>query len=378
MIDFTDRPQPFEVPGSRVPVIFGPGRIVELGRVARRLGGTRVLLVTDPGIESAGHAARAIAVLEQNGLRVTVFDGVEENPTGEHVAAGAAVARQAGIDLIAGLGGGSAMDTAKGINFIHTNGGRMADYWGTQKAAREMLPFVAIPTTAGTGSEAQKYAVISDAGSHRKMACGDSKALASVAILDPELTATMPRSVAAITGLDAISHAVESAACTARTNASRRLSAEAWARLDRAYERALAAPGDSEARADMLIGSHLAGAAIENSMLGAAHSCANPLTARFGITHGVAVVLCLPHVIRFNAAAGDNPYGDLCEDAGGLAARIEHLRGAAGLPDRLGACGVTEDALVDLAAAAAEQWTAQFNPRPVGPPEFLELYRTAM
>ena len=164
------------------------------------------------------------------------------------------------------------MDCAKGINFILTNGGRMQDYWGTGKATKPMLPLIAIPTTAGTGSDAQCYALITDPETHQKMACGDEKALPRVAMLDPELTATQPPKVAAATGIDAVAHAVESAGID-----------EAQRRLAAAVARSLAAagivvragdarPADVEARQRMLLGAHLAGAAIENSMLGAAHA----------------------------------------------------------------------------------------------------------
>ncbi len=322
MIEFADSPDPAEIPGSGVPVVYGPGRLAELGRLAADLGATRVLVVTDPGIRSAGHVDRAVDVLTGAGLHAAVFDGVAENPTSEHVAAAAEVARSDGIDLLVGLGGGSSMDVAKGTNFVLTNGGTMADYWGKGKAARPMLPSIMIPTTAGTGSEAQSYALISDPATHRKMACGDEKARARVAILDPELTATVPREVATAVGLDAVSHAVESAGSTARNETSRRFSRAAWLRLERAFEQSLADPTDIAARADMLIGAHLAGAAIENSMLGAAHACANPLTARFDVVHGQAVAVCLPHVVRFNGGGGENPYADLSDDASELDDRL--------------------------------------------------------
>src|SRR5205814_9850678 len=145
------------------------------------------------------------------------------------------------------------------------------DYWGTNKAEKPLLPFVAVPTTAGTGSDAQSYALITDPDTHQKMACGDAKALPRVAVLDPDLTATQPSKVAAATGIDAVAHAVESSASTRRNDISRKLSRAAWDLLEPAYERAVKDPTDADARQRMLLGAHLAGAAIENSMLGAAH-----------------------------------------------------------------------------------------------------------
>jgi len=367
-----------QIAGSNVPVLYGPGALQRLGQAASERGVRRPLLVTDPGLEKAGHAHRALGSLQGAGLKAHVFDGVRENPTTEHVSQGLAAARAVEPDWIIALGGGSAMDCAKGINFLYSNGGEMADYWGVGKARRPMLPLMAIPTTAGTGSEAQSFALISDPRTHQKMACGDKKALPALAILDPELVATVPRRVAAATGIDAVAHAVETAGCARRTELSRRLSQQAWELLEGAFERALSHGDDGEARSRMLLGAHLAGAAIENSMLGAAHACANPLTARFGVPHGVAVGLMLPHVVRFNAADGINPYSDLDADARRLASRLQTLLGAAGLCHGLRELGVPDSAVDDLAELAAAQWTAGFNPRPVGAAELAEIYRAAL
>jgi alcohol dehydrogenase len=270
------------------------------------------------------------------------------------------------------------MDCAKGINFLLTNGGKMQDYWGVNKATQPMLPMIAVPTTAGTGSDAQSFALITDPETHQKMACGDSKALPRLAILDPELTATTPPNVAAATGIDAIAHAVETAGCNKRNDTSRRLSKRAWSLLEPAYERVMRNPDDAAARQDMLMGAHVAGAAIENSMLGAAHACANALTALCETVHGVAVGLMLPHVIRFNAPAEANPYADLMENSDALADRIERLLEAGHLPRRLDDVGVSEQLIPPLAEFAAKQWTASFNPRNVGEAEFREIFEAAL
>lgn len=368
---------PNALQSSDVQVHFGAGTLGRLGAIAVEEGATRVLLVTDPGIVKAGYAGEAASSLREAGVEVTIFHGVAENPTTEHVAAGVQVARDLGINFIIAVGGGSAMDAAKGINFILTNGGRMQDYWGVGKATKSMLPFIAVPTTAGTGSEAQSFALITDPATHQKMACGDKKALARSAILDPDLIRTVPKAVAAATGIDAISHAVETAGTTKRTDASRSLSSEAWARLEPAIETYFRDPEDSAAREAMLVGSHLAGAAIEASMLGAAHACANPLTARYGIIHGVAVGVMLPHVIRFNSGSGENPYGDLDADPQRLALRVERIQMAVHVPRRLRDLGVELADLPELGAMAATQWTAGFNPRPVSSDDLLSIYRAA-
>jgi len=285
----------------RTRLVFGVDRIEQLGELAREIGAKKVLLVTDPGIVAAGHADHVRRNLEQAGLQITLFDQALENPSTKCVDNCLAVAKKAGPDTIIGLGGGSAMDTAKGCNFLLTNGGRMQDYRGVGKASKPMLPLIAIPTTAGTGSECQSAALIVDDRTHQKMACLDPKAAARIAILDPRQTLSQPPRVTACAGMDAIAHALETAVANTRNALSIMYSSEAFKLCVRAFAEVVTHPKDLEARGQMLLGAALAGMAIENSMLGAAHAAANPLTAHFGIVHGQAVGLMLPHVIRFNA-----------------------------------------------------------------------------
>lgn len=359
-------------------VVFGPGVVSRLGELVRELGGTRVLLVTDPGLEQAGHPQRAVAVLRDAGLAVALFDGVEENPTTRHVTAAAEAVKSHAADCLVAVGGGSAMDVAKGANFLATNGGRMSDYKGFGKAAKPMLPSIGVPTTAGTGSEAQSYALIADASSHLKMACGDRKAAFRVALLDPELTLTQPPQVTAVTGIDSVAHAVESYVCRKRSSASQMFARQAWQLLAANFRRVLDQPTDIAARGAMQLGAYWAGAAIEASMLGCAHSCANPLTAHYGMTHGVAVGVMLPHVIRFNAAAVGDLYAELAGDAEALAEFVGELMDATGLPRSLGEFGVSRGILPLLAEEANQQWTARFNPREVGEAELLAMYEAAV
>jgi alcohol dehydrogenase len=355
----------------RARLIFGEGAIARLGPLARELEFRRTLLVADRGLLDSGHVDEASTFLEQSAIDVIHFHDFGANPDTKMIDAGRAFAAQAGIDSIIGLGGGSSMDCAKGINFVLTNGGRMQDYWGYGKASQPLLPMIGIPTTAGTGSEAQSFALISDAETHVKMACGDPKAAFRVAILDPALTASQPAGVRAAAGYDAISHAVESYVSTARNSASDLFAREAWRLLESAYERVMNSPADLEALGAMQLGAHYAGIAIEHSMLGATHACANPLTARYGITHGVAIAALLSHVVRWNQA---DRYADLSP---ALADRVEHLAEAAGLPTRLAALDVPQADLESLAENAAGQWTGRFNPRPLDAAAALEIYRCA-
>ena len=370
----------------RTRLVFGNGVVGRVGELAQSLAGRNVLLVTDPGVIAAGHAERVSQALAAAGLHVTLFGRVRENPTTRCVEDCVGVAATAGIDTLVGLGGGSAMDTAKGCNFLLTNGGRMQDYWGVGKATQPMLPFLAIPTTAGTGSECQCAALIADELTHQKMACLDPKAAARVAILDPLLTLSQPARVTAGTGMDAIAHAVETAVSTKRNSMSDLYAREAFRLLAGAFARVLQEPQDVAARGQMLLGAAFAGLAIENSMLGGAHAAANPLTAAHDIVHGQAVGLMLPHVVRFNAAdpASAAIYGGLgraaevAAAAEGLAVWLGSLLELAGLAKPLGSCGVKIGDLPGLAAAATRQWTAQFNPRPVAAADFQRLYEAAL
>lgn len=360
---------------SRTRVLFGAGEFARLGEVARELGGTRCLLVADRGMVEAGYAQEAVRTLKARRMDVFGFHDFGVNPTTAQVEAGRAFAATLEINLIAGLGGGSSMDCAKGINFVLTNGGRIQDYWGYGKAQRAMLPMIAVPTTAGTGSEAQSYALISDAESQAKMAIGDPKACFRAAILDPKLTVSQPAAVTAATGYDAISHAVETVVSTRGNAISECFSREAWRLLNTSFERVLSHPDDLEARGAMLTGAHFAGVAIENSMLGATHACANPLTAHYGIPHGVAIALLLPHVVDFNFPVAAERYDDLYH--GDLAGRLRKLAEIAGLPTSLSEVKVPQEALPRLAEEAGAQWTCKFNPRPFDVAAALEIYRSA-
>lgn len=368
----------FDVDG-RPRVVLGNGSSSRVGELAHQLHGRHALLVTDAGIVRAGHAARIEQSLRDAGLRVTAFAEARENPTTRDVDACLAVARKAEVDLIVGLGGGSSMDTAKGTNFLLTNGGRMQDYWGVGKATKPMLPMIAIPTTAGTGSEMQCAALIADEVTHQKMACLDPKVLARVAILDPQLTLSQPTRVAACTGIDAVAHALETAVTRKRTPQSLAFSHEAFHLCADALPRVLTVPDDLSARARMQLGAAFSGAAIERSMLGAAHAAANPLTAHYGVVHGQAVGIMLPAVIQFNALdaevrAGYEALGSSVEE---IMLRLKSLLDLAHVPRSLVEFGIPREAIFRLAEEAAKQWTAGFNPRSVGREEFVGLYEQA-
>ena len=389
--------QPFEfLPRTRV--VFGTGAFSRLGQLAAELGFSRTLLVADPGLVAVGYVDRALGLLAGAGISAFGFHDFDANPDSRMVETGRVLAASKRVDSLVALGGGSSLDCAKGINFVLTGGGTMRDYRGFGKARQPMLPSIGVPTTAGTGSEAQSYAIISDAETHAKMACGDPGAAFRIAILDPTLTTTLPSGVTAIAGYDALSHAVEAFVTRKRNRVSALFAYDAWRLLATSFERVLDAPGDEAARGAMLLGAHEAGIAIEQSMLGATHALANPLTAMHGTLHGVAIAVMLPHVVRWNGEVVGDQYAELLHAVGGtngmpampampatpatagarLADLLWGLARLGGLPSSLGEIGVSLAELPALAADAATQWTGTFNPRPFGADDALALYERAI
>ncbi|MFM8327098.1 MAG: iron-containing alcohol dehydrogenase [Pirellulaceae bacterium] len=382
----------------RTRFVVGEGVLEQLGAIAQELGGTRVLVVSDPGIVQAGLFERSVHSLRASGMQIASFHEFQENPDSDQVDLGAKVAREFQPDLLVGLGGGSSMDCAKGINFIHSCGGRIHDYWGVGKASKPMLPLIAVPTTAGTGSESQSFALISDSMTHAKMACGDPKAAARVALLDPLLTLSQPPRVTALTGIDALTHAIESFVCQKRSPISQLFAKEAWRHLRYGLPQVLADPQSIDGRFCMQWGAALAGMAIEASMLGAAHALANPLTAHHAVAHGQAVGVMMPHVIAWNArqvaswyqelwntvepplqiTPPHKPESDALVAAGKMADWFGEMLKAGGLHQRLTTLAIPEKDLELLASQAAQQWTAKYNPVEVHADDLIQIYRRAL
>ena len=345
-----------------------------------------VLVISDRGIMDAGHDAAALTSLREAGVKVASFHDFAENPTSAMVDAGVRRAAEVQPDLLVGLGGGSSMDCCKGINFVYSCGGTIHDYQGVGKATNEMLPMIAVPTTAGTGSEAQSFALISDAETHTKMPCGDPRAAFRIAILDPKLTLTQPARVTALTGVDAISHAIETYVTKRRNAISTTYSRRSFGMLAQGFSRVLHDPLDLEARSRMQLGACFAGMAIETSMLGAAHATANPLTARYDITHGQAVGLMLPAVIRMNGSIHADWYAELLREVDPAVATAdapERLAGMvtqwlreAGLATTFDELSIPTSGIEAIVEDALKQWTGTFNPIPLDADRTRNLYRS--
>jgi alcohol dehydrogenase len=250
---------------------------------------------------------------------------------------------------------------------VVSNGGVMADYRGYGKASKPMLPMIAVPTSAGTGSEVQTFATLTDVESRKNVTYGDAKLWFRTAILDPKLTVTQSAALTAVAGYDALSHALESLVATRQNALSDCFSRSAWRLLHSAFERVIDEPGDLEARGAMLLGAHFGGLAVENSMLGAAHALAHALSAAFD--------LALRWVVEWNSAAVGERYGELY--GGGLVGRLGQLAEMAGLPLSLRDAGVPREALPRLAEDAGSQWPGRFNPRPFQSAAALEILEMA-
>lgn len=347
----------------RTRILFGPGEFARLGEVAREQDATRCLLLADQAMLDAGYAQEAIRSLKARRMEVFAFHDFRPNPTVAMVEAAREYAAPHHVNLIVGLGGGSALDFTKAVNIVISNGGSMRDYWGYGNVPKPLLPMLAVPTSAGTGSEAQTTTSIADAG--KKLTCGDPKIFFRAAILDAKLTLSQSPALTAASGYDAISHSLETLVSTRRTSISECFSREAWRLLDTHFERVLRVPEDLDARAAMLFGSHLAGMAVEYSSLGPAHACAQPLVENFKLPHGVAIALVLRRAMEWLGEPADR------------LRRLGHLAEVAELPACLRDASIPEHALPRLADEAAAQWTGRFSARPFDAQAALEIYQAA-
>ncbi|MEQ1885113.1 MAG: iron-containing alcohol dehydrogenase [Bryobacteraceae bacterium] len=364
----------------RTRILFGAGEFSRLGEVARELGGTRCLVVADPGMVDAGYVRDATRSLKARRMDVYAFHDFSAAPTMDMVTAGVAYAAPNSIDLVVGLGGGSSLDCAKAINLVLSNGGSIADYRGYGKAQKPLLPMIAVPTTAGTGSESQSDVWLTDSSSKSRINIGDGKMTYRVALLDPKLTLTQKPELAVAAGFDAISHSLETLWSPKKTPISECFSREAWRLLDGNFTRCMRAPHDLEARGAVQLGSHLAGIAVEYSSLGAAHALAHALTATCGIAHGTAIALMLPHVVSWYQDAWEQEGGHsglFLEDGLELDARLRDLAAAAELPRTLRDASVLEEVLPRLADEAAAEWAARYSARPLDSAAAFELYKAA-
>jgi len=388
---------------SPTRVIAGRNLIGSAGFELAKEGAQRVMMVTDEVIRGTGLVRAVEAGLVDGGLELAgVFDAVPQDSDTAAVATCAAQAQEAGADSLLAVGGGSVIDTAKGANVIFSHGGAIPDWEGIYQLPRErdgmgrprpVAPLGAIPTTAGTGSEASPVAVIKDPERSIKFIVLDFPLAPALAILDPDSTATLPAPIAAATGMDALTHAIEGVTSTEWSPHGDAYALQAIRLIRDNLERAVADTSDAEARGNMLIAANLAIAPTGVGATGITHSMSHPCGARYGVPHGVANAINLPPVIEFNAAASEEVADQIrgvadllgIEVGGGgaqvgkaLADHVRELRERLGLPGRLSEVGVPEDGIAQLADDAMGEGSTLVNPREPTDEDFAELFRVAL
>jgi len=379
----------FQLPGM---LLFGAGATEQVGSEARRLGAQKVLIVTDQGIAATGMAEKIRDCIQQEGLEADIFADVEPEPPVESLTPCMQMAKDGKYDLVVGLGGGSAMDTAKGVAVLVKTGGSIKDYFGIGKIPRPGLPTMMLPTTAGTGSEVSMNAIFLDTEAQVKVGVVSPYLLTQVALVDPLLTLSVPPKVTAATGMDALTHAIESYTAKKATVHTEMYALEAIRLIASSIRTAVADGTNLEARHDMALGSLFAAISMANAGTGAVHALAYPLGGEFHISHGMSNALLLPYVVRFNLLGNLEKFARIAEAMG---ERVGHLsrRAAAeraaeacrqlaldvGIPQRMSEVGVPEEAITKMAEAAVEiRRLLDNNPRAMTLDDIIQIYQEAM
>jgi len=377
---------------SPARIIFGEGSLGRVGEEAKGFGKKVMVVTGKSSSRKSGSLDGVVESLTSQNLKVEVFDRVESDPSVETVEEGARVAKKCNVDLLVGLGGGSAMDTAKAIAMLMTNRGPLDKYFGVDKVEKPSFPVIAIPTTAGTGSEVTKYTVVTERKKKLKQLIGSPHITPKLAILDPVVTVSMPGSVTANTGMDALSHAIESYVCTKSNPVSDILALEAMRLIAKALPEAISKPRDVEIRGKMLFASLIAGMALNSSGAGIIHGMGYSITTYYGAPHGLANALLMPQAMEFNLVANPAKFKNIAEamgkkveglseiEAAGLSAKaVKELSKTIGIPRGLKEIGVKEEALPGFAKTVGEnERILSLNPRRPNVKEIEEIYRRSM
>ncbi|MGI8305888.1 iron-containing alcohol dehydrogenase [Saccharopolyspora hattusasensis] len=385
--DTTNRLAKFHVP----EIVFGPGALAELGHCARRLGARRPFLVTDPGLTEACWAAEAVGHLRRVGLSAVVWDAVTPNPKDHEVEAAYERYVESGSDVIIGVGGGSVIDAAKGVAILSGNGGRILDYEGVDKVVHPIPPLVMAPSTSGTGADVSQFAIITDTAAATKITILSRTLVPDISLVDPRLLITMPDWLNAATGLDALTHAIESFVSLAHNTLTDQHSLHAAHLIVENLARTLFRPTEAAPRVAMAQGALEAGMAFTNAILGATHAMSHQVGGLLDAPHGVINGVLLPHVIRFNAETDAERYVPLAaavgiETAGvparevacELADRVRELADIVGVPRGLSSLGVTGADVPLLARNTLKDACLTTNPRDAREVDIDRLFRAAL
>lgn len=370
--------------------LVGRGSVKEIGREAKILHGTAAFIVASEGDVGESQAKRISDILTAEGLKTQLFCEAVPNPTVTAVEKGLEAYRGGRSDIIVAVGGGSAIDTAKAIGLLASNGGNIKDYEGVNKTRHAMPPLIAISTTAGTGSEVTQFAVITDERERSKFTIVDWHMTPNVSVNDPEMMVSMPPPLTAATGMDALTHAVEA---YVSKNATPVTDAKAYKAVElaaRGLRKAVLDGNDIDAREDMCYASFLAGTAFNNAGLGLVHAMAHPLGGMYNLPHGLCNALLLRHVVKFNLNSAQNKYSELAaavgegkawhserENSESFTRFITNLTRSINIPSGLSEVGVMTKDLETLADEAMNEMIGNTNPRPYSAQQVLEIYRAA-
>jgi len=380
---------PFRMPRT---VLTGVGSAERVGEEAKRLGGTRALVITDQGVLKSGWVDKTMERLNQAGLKTTLFSEVMAEPDMGFLNGAADRVREGAPDLVVGIGGGSSLDTAKMVACLLTSGGRVQDYFGIELLPKRGLPMVMLPTTAGTGSEVTPNAIFTDTAARLKKGVVSPFLLPDAAIVDPLLTVSCPPAVTAATGMDALTHAIESYTSLRATPLTDLWAVEAIRLIGRSVRSAVFRGSDLAARTDMALGSMMAGVSLANAGVGAVHALAYPVGGKFGVPHGVSNSQLMPYVMEYNVLGNIQKFAEVArfmgepvegsspsEAARLVVAATRRLGEDIGIPMRMSHFKVTADAIPEMAQQAhGNRRLMDNNPRALTLEEVRAIYETAL
>ncbi|MDQ1104858.1 alcohol dehydrogenase class IV [Nocardioides zeae] len=372
-------------------IVLGVGSLAEAGFAAARLGARRPFVVTDPGILAAGWVDELLGHLRDVRLRPVVFHNLTPNPKDHEVRAAHELYVASGADVIIGIGGGSVMDAAKGVAILSGNGGDILDYAGVDRATQPIPPMLMIPSTSGSGADVSQFCIVTDTARSVKLTIMGRALVPDISVTDPRLLVTMPDDLNAATGLDALTHGIESFVSLAHNPLADVHALNAVGLVCRYLRRTLTDPTDTEARSRMAQASLEAGLAFTNAILGATHAMSHQVGGLLDAPHGVVNGVLLPHVIRYNARAVPDRFVDLAGAAGLdvdgadgekaaelLAEHVRRLADDVGVPSGLAALGVAESDVPLLARTTLDDACLTTNPRPATEGDVLDLFRAAL
>ena len=377
----------FKIPQN---IEFGMGSLCKLPALLKENGSEHVLMISDHGLESIGVVGKIKDIITAGGIECTCYLDVKPNPTVDIVDEAVAVYKECGATSIVALGGGSPMDVAKAVGVLVNYGGSITEYEGAHKVPGPIVPMIAIPTTAGTGSEVTAFSVITDESRNYKLTVFSYELLPKYAVLDPELIMTAPPSIAASCGVDALIHALEAYISITSSPFSDAMAEKAMELIGANIRRFVANREDEEAACAMMAGSNFAGIAFAWARLGNVHAMSHPVSAFFHVQHGVANSILLPTIIEYNALADQGRYEKIYNyistqkepvknfEPQMLVDEIRKLNRELGIPERLSDVGVTEDKIPQMAEDAMKSGNIQANPRQSTLKDIIDLYRKAL